>query len=254
MHLRDNKKRIAASAILLFALIALAMFSFAYTIKPASAHISKKFGNLTVELGWNNEPALTDQMNAAQLTVYTGSIDKPQYVINAVANLQTTLVYGTTTKSITFLPSPTTEGQYLATILPTREGTYTVTLKGTINGQNIDTQIPLDDVADVNTVAFPAGTGGGISGGTGTTGGAISPDIASQLGGIINQLTNDINSAKSSADSAAQNAADAQKTVQDAKSSADRAYLVGMTGIGVGIAGIAIAVVAISKREKLLER
>ncbi len=243
-----------ASAALLFALIAIAMFSFTYTIRPASAHITKQFGNLSIELGWNIEPALTDQMNAAQLTIYTGSVDKPQYVINAVANLQTTLVYGTTTKSIEFLPSPTTEGQYLAPILPTREGTYTVVFKGTINGQNIDTQINLDDVASIDTVSFPPSSSGGLSGGTSTTGGTISPGLASQLGGIINQLTNDISSAKSSANAAAQNAADAQKTVQDAKSAADRAYLVGMTGIGVGIAGIAIAVVAINRREKVLER
>ena len=247
MMFHNKPKKNVVTAVLLFALVSLVALSFGHAIKPASAHISKKFGNITVELGWNNEPALTGQMNAAQLTVFTGTADKPQYVINAAANLDTTLVYGTTTKKIEFQPSPTTDGQYLAPILPTKEGTYTVVFKGTIQGQNIDTQINLDDVASSDTISFPPST-------SGNTGGNGNPDITGQLGSIINQLTNEITSAKSSADSAAQNAADAQKIVQDAKSSADRAYLIGMTGIGVGIAGIAIAVVAISKRQSVLER
>jgi hypothetical protein len=226
-------------------LVALVAVTVGYSARPASAHVTKKFGNLSLELGWNVEPALTGQMNAAQLTVYTGSSDKPQYVINAVANLAATLQYGTVTKQLEFLPSPTQDGQYLATIIPTKEGTYTVQFKGNIQGQAIDTSINLDDVASADTINFPpTGTGSSSSG----SGGPVPANLA----GILDQLTNDITGAKTSADTAAQTASADQKAVQDAKNSADTAFLVGTTGIGVGIAGIVIAVVAMSKREARL--
>src|SRR5262249_53096269 len=143
-------------------LIGFAAVSLGYSARPASAHVTKKFGDLSLELGWNVEPALTGQMNAAQLTVYTGSSDKPQYVINAVGNLQATLQYGTVTKQLEFLPSGTTDGQYLAPIIPTKEGTYTVVIRGTVQGQTIDTSINLDDVASADTINFPP-TGGSSS-------------------------------------------------------------------------------------------
>ena len=231
-----------APAILLAVLIGFVAVSFGYSAHPASAHITKTFGNLSVELGWNVEPALTGQMNAAELTIFTGSSSKPQYVINAVANLQTTLQYGTVTKPLQFLPSPTTEGQYLSPIIPTKEGTYTVQLKGAIGGQTIDTSINLDDVASVDTINFPPSSTGSNS-------------IPPNLQGILDQLTNDITIAKTSADAAAQTAAADQKAVQEAKSAADTSFLIGVTGIGIGIAGIVIAVLAMSRREtRLVQR
>jgi len=246
------KKSITAGCIA--ALVCLAAFSTLYAVRPASAHVSKTFGSVTVELGWNTEPALTGQMNAAQLTVFTGSASKPTPVLNAVAGLTTTLQYGTVTKQLEFLPSPTVDGQYLAPILPTKEGTYTVIFKGTIQSQNIDTTINLDDVASSDIVNFPPTGSGSVPTGSGN-GTGLSPDVASQLGGIINQLTGDIDSAKKSADAAAQNSAAAQKEVLDAKSSADRSFMIAMTGIGVGAAGIAIAVIALNRREsKTIQR
>ncbi|MEO9321635.1 MAG: hypothetical protein ABI361_13290 [Nitrososphaera sp.] len=240
----------------LVALLGAAILSSSFSFRPASAHVSKTFGNLTVELGWNNEPAIAGQLNAAQLTIFTGSSSKPQPVLNAVSNLDATLQYGTVTKKLDFLPSGTTDGQYLATILPTREGSYSVHFKGTVNNQNIDTTINLDDVASSSTIEFPPVSSGstGISTGSGNATG-VSSAVLSQLGGIISQLTNDVDAAKKSADQAAQNSAAAQQSVSDAKAAADRAYMVGITGIGVGAAGIVIAVIALNRREsKLIQR
>jgi hypothetical protein len=239
---------------LVITLTGFAVFVASVQFRPASAHISKVFGNTTVEVGWNNEPALTGQMNAVQLTIFTGTSAKPQPVLNAVANLEITAQYGTTTKKLDFVPSGTVDGQYLASIIPTREGTYTLLIKGAVNGQNIDTQINLDDVASSDTLNFPPSSGGTIgSGGSGN--GTVSPAIISQLGGVINQLTGDVDSAKKSADTAAQNSANAEKSATDAKNSADRSFMIGLTAIGVGAAGIAIAVAALNRREsKLLQR
>ena len=241
-HIIKRKQLTAAVLVILVGLVAVLT---GYSARPASAHLSKTIGNVTLELGWQTEPALTGQMNGADLSVFTGSSNKPNYVINAMANMETTLVYGNANKKLEFLPSPTTEGHYLAPILPTKEGTYVVQFKGKIQDQSIDTTINLDDVGSVDTVSFPP-TSQSSDGG---------PIVPAQIEQIISQLTNDITAAKTSADNAAQTAADSQKAVQDAKTSADRAYMIGLTGIGVGIAGIVIAVMAMSRREsKLLQR
>ncbi len=221
-------------------LVLLTFSSFPLNLKPAAAHISKSFGNYIVELGWNNEPALTGQMNAAQLTVVKGShVETGQPVINALANMTFLVQYGTITKSLNFLPSPTVNGQYLATLLPTQAGTYTVIMNGTIEDQQVNTEIPLDEVASVDTVSFPQ-TGGS----TGSNNAAIN----SQLGTIINQLTNDITDAKNTVNSAAQNYETATKSIQDQKDALDRLYMVSMVGIGLGAAGIVIAVIAITRK------
>lgn len=227
---------------LCISLCILVLFAFSFSPlnpKPVSAHIAQSFGNYIVELGWNNEPALTGQMNAAQLTVVKGShVDTGQPVINALANMSLVIQYGTITKPLNFLPSPTVNGQYLATILPTQAGIYNVIMNGTIEGQAVNTEIPLDEVASVDTVSFPQ------------TVSSSSNNIASssQLGTIINQLTNDITDAKNTVNSAAQNYEAAAKSIQDQKDAVDRLYMIAMVGIGLGGAGIVIAVVALTRK------
>jgi hypothetical protein len=221
----------------------LVLFAFSFSPlnpKPAAAHIAKSFGNYIVELGWNNEPALTGQMNAAQITVVKGShVDTGQPVIDALANMTFVVQYGTITKPLSFLPSPTVNGQYLATILPTQVGTYTVIMNGTVEDQQVNTEIPLDEVVNVDTVSFPQ---------TGSSGVSNNAIISSQLGTIVNQLTNDITDAKNSINSAAQNYQDAAKSIQDQKDAVDRLYMISMVGIGLGAAGIVIAVVALTRK------
>jgi hypothetical protein len=58
-------------------LIAATLVISPYVVKPASAHITKAFGNYLISVGWDNEPALTGQKNAPQVTVEKyANIDK----------------------------------------------------------------------------------------------------------------------------------------------------------------------------------
>lgn len=228
--------------IIVFCLVILFIISLSpLYLKSASAHISESFGQYIVQVGWNNEPALTNQMNAAQVTVVQGSdIETGKPVIDALANMTLLVKYGTITKTLYFLPSTTVNGQYLATLMPTQTGTYNVVLNGTIGNQPVNAEIPLDEVTDVGTVSFPE-TGS-------STGGSDNAAISSQLGTIINELTGDIDDAKKSVNTAAQNYDTAAKSFQGMQDSVDRLYLISMTGIGIGSAGVLIAVVAIMRK------
>src|SRR6267143_1263899 len=207
-----------------------------YVVKPASAHITKAFGNYLISVGWDNEPALTGQKNAPQVTVEKGNGSTAKPVINALANMQISIKYGTVTKLLDFVPSQTTDGQYISPLIQTRVGTYSLVMKGNVENLQIDTEIPLDDVASIDTLNFPqADSSGGSS------------NIA-QVGPIITQLTNDIEEAKSSANSAAQSVANVGKSFQEVKDTTDRLYMISMAGIGIGVAGIVIAVFAISRK------
>jgi hypothetical protein len=114
-------------------------------------------------------------------------------------------------------------------------------LNGTIEQQNIkNAEVPLDQVEGKQKLSFPD------SGGSGST--DANSNLGTNLQGTISQLANDIDSTKASLDTLAKNNANMQKSIQDIKNSADRAYMVGMTGIGAGVAGIIIAAVTLSRR------
>ncbi|MBI3623254.1 hypothetical protein HY212_04215, partial [Candidatus Pacearchaeota archaeon] len=201
-----------ASASLLILLI----FSISpFVIKPASAHITKVFGNYLVSVGWQNEPTYVGLMNAPVVEVKKGSGDNAKPVINALANMQISIKYGSVTKQLDFVPDSTVDGQYVSPLIPTRVGTYSLIMKGTVEDQSIDTEIPLDDVASIDTLNFPPSSSADTSN-------------IGQVSTIINQLTSDIEGAKNSANSAAQSVANVGKSFQEVKDTTDRLYMISM--------------------------
>jgi hypothetical protein len=231
------------SRIVIFAsLCVLVLFAFSFSPlhpKPALAHITKAFGNYLVEVGWNNEPPLTGQMNQPIIVVVKGShLEGDQPVINALANMTIMVKFGTITKPLDFLPSSSVNGQYVASLVPTQPGTYSLAMSGTIEDQPVNADIPLDEVQSIDTVSFPI---------IGTSGGSNAA-FSSQLGTIINQLTSDITDAKNTVNSAAQNYQAAAKSIKDQKDAVDRLYMISMVGIGLGAAGIVIAVISITRK------
>ncbi|TSA17218.1 MAG: hypothetical protein D4R72_05420 [Nitrosopumilales archaeon] len=221
-----------ASASLLILLI----FSISpFDIKPASAHKTTVFGNYLVTVGWQNEPTYAGLLNSPIVEVKKGSGDSAKPVINALANMQISIKYGSVTKQLDFVPDNTVDGQYVSPLIPTRVGTYSLIMKGTIENQSIDTEIPLDDVASVDTLNFPPSSSADTSN-------------IGQVSTIINQLTSDIEEAKNNANSATQSVANVGKSFQEVKDTTDKLYMISMAGIGIGIAGIIIAVFAISRK------
>jgi hypothetical protein len=240
----------AFPALIICFLIVLVVLSQNVLIKLASAHITKKFGSIQVQVGWRDEPPLTGQLNSVIFDVNQTSGKTQTPIINALANMNILVKYGGVTKSLDFLPSPATDGLYLGKMIPSRVGSYYVVLNGTIQGQKISSQLPLDLVDSSQKLAFPdtvtgSGTDATVTGGSASTN---TNNIGPQLQGIVSQLANQIDSVKSVIGSVAKSNADTMKSVQDVKSAADRSYLIGMVGIGAGIAGIVIASLALSRK------
>jgi hypothetical protein len=159
--------------------------------------------------------------------------------------------YGGVTKPLDFVPSAQMDGLYDAQMIPTRVGSYSLAMNGTIRGQKISAEVPLDLVENKQKFNFPdtASSSGGTDTTTATTASAASNNIGPQLQGIVSQLSNDIDTTKGGIDALAKNSAGTQKSIQDLKSAVDRSYMIAMGGVGAGVAGIVIAAVALSRKD-----
>ena len=102
------------------------------------AHISKTFGNTTLEVGWLSEPPLAGNLNSITLQVNKEVGGEQSPVANSLANLTLSVKSGTITKVLDFQPSPTTDGGYEGMILPTRVGPYSLVVQGDVKGQKVD--------------------------------------------------------------------------------------------------------------------
>jgi hypothetical protein len=229
------------------------LLSYNVIVKEASAHIIKKFGDIQVQVGWSNEPPLTGLLNNVIIDVNQTSGKTQTPVINALANMNILVKYGGVTKSLDFLPSPTTDGLYNGQIIPTRVGSYYLLLNGTIQSQKIPpSQLPLDLVESSQKLNFPD-TGGSAANGAATSSTtSASNNIGPQLQGIVSNMANQIDSVKNVIGTVAKGNADTLKSVQDVKNAADISYMIGMVGIGAGIAGIVIAAFSLSRKRLIL--
>jgi hypothetical protein len=246
--------KITLLPIALFALIIILAFSFS-NAELAYAHITKKFGNITLEVGWSNEPALVGELNNAivQVNQTSGGKNNSTAVINALADMNIVVKYGGATKPLDFEPSEETEGLYNGKMIPTRIGSYNLVMNGTIQGQKINAEIPLDLVEGKQKISFPDATSSSaIEGGGGGDITTANNNIGPRLQSIVSQLANDIDSTKGGIDTIAKSNADTQKSIQNLKGAADRSYMIGMGGIGAGVAGIIIAALALSHKKEAL--
>lgn len=234
--MRRATTRSVISALLVFVSLVLVINSIS-----VSAHEESNVGNISIEQGWENEPPLLGQLNAIEVSVTNGTNN--QSITNAFGNLDASIKKGGITKSLEFQPGETA-GIYRAEIMPTQLGTYSLVLKGQIGNQNIDIDVPLEDVEDTQRVSFPDATQAASGDDERTTNA-----IAEQLTTVISDLRAQINNVSSVAQESRKIAEDSIKSSEELRSAADRAYIFGMIGTGLGAAGIAVAVM-ISKRQE----
>jgi hypothetical protein len=206
----------------------------------ASAHISKTFGNTTVEVGWLVEPTYIGQLNGITLQASKISGQNQIPILNALSNATISVKYGTLTKQLDFEPSATADGLYEAKILPTRTGPYSILLAGDIKGQKITGELKIEDVEGTQTVAFPD-----ASSQTQTN-----SNSEGKLEAAVSQLSNDIDDTKNSLTQIKNSTSSFGESLQTVNQIASKSYMISLAAAGVGLGGIAIGAIALSKALK----
>ena len=101
-------------------LLLITVFAFSTQV-PVYAHISKTFGNFTVEVGWSNEPSLVGEINNAIVQVNKGTESNSTPVRNALSEMYVLVKYGGVTKTLDFKPSEQSAGIYQAEMITRTE-------------------------------------------------------------------------------------------------------------------------------------
>lgn len=195
------------------------------------AHISKTFGNTTIEAGWLSEPPLAGDLNNIVLQVSSGVTDEQTPVANALANLTLSVKSGTITKVLDFQPSPTTDGGYEGVILPTRVGPYSLVLQGDVKGQKVDSEFKIEDVESKSIFSFPDSS-------IDTTN---TNNINQQVQDGISKLSNDIQKSRDDLNKSQNEVLGIQQSVDRLQADSGISYLVLLTTLGISIAGIVMA-------------
>ena len=129
-----------------------------YALHPAEAHILKNFApNVSVKIGWDNEPPLVGDTNKIDVFLYNGTDDSaPAIADNGLDKMTVTIQYGGQTKKLDFDASDDTPGLYTSAVIPTQMGSYNVIIQGTIGGVTIPpTTYPMQEVEAKDKYNFP---------------------------------------------------------------------------------------------------
>ena len=192
------------------------------------AHISKTFGNTTIEAGWLSEPPLAGDLNSIVLQVSREGSGEQTPVANALANLTLSVKSGTITKVLDFQPSPTTDGGYEGMVLPTRVGPYSLVLQGDVKGQKVDSEFKIEDVESKSIFSFPDSS-------IDTTN---TNNINQQVQDGISKLSNDIQKSRDDLNKSQNEVLGIQQTVDRLQADSGISYLVLLTTLGISVAGI----------------
>lgn len=195
------------------------------------AHISKTFGNTTIEVGWLSEPPLAGDLNSITLQVNKEVGGEQTPVANALANLTLSVKSGTITKVLDFQPSPTTDGGYEGTILPTRVGPYNLVVQGDVKGQKVDGEFKIEDVESKSIFSFPDS-----SVDTGNTN-----NNNQQVQDGMSKLLNDIQKSRIDLNKSQNQVLGVQQSIDRLQTDSAISYLILLTTLGISIAGIVMA-------------
>ena len=185
-------KRTALRVLTLASTVTLSLFvNSNFVVPSAFAHQTMNFGSIDMEVGWVDEPSPAGQLNTVIVGVSNASDNAS--VPNAVGQIQATIKKGSETKAIDLLPQEQ-EGLYGAEAIPGQSGQYELVLMGTVNGQNINGSIPLDDVSDPKELTFPSTADSDNS--------QVTSGIIDQVSSAMGDLSTQVDDARASADQA----------------------------------------------------
>ena len=201
------------------------------------AHTSKTFGNTTVEVGWLSEPPLVSDLNSITLQVTKGVGGNQTPVLNAISNLTSTVKFGTMTKQLDFEPSPTTDGEYDAKIIPTRVGPYSVLLQGDIKGQKVDSEFKIEDIESKGTLSFPDSS-------VDTTN---TNNLNEQFQNVMSKLSSDVQNSRNDLNMSQNKMTEIQESINGLQKNLNGSYLILLTALGIGIAGVVMAAYLLNK-------
>jgi hypothetical protein len=142
------------------AIVAVALVALLTTPSLAGAHGSVTVGDMTLGVGWRDEPTFADQPNAVELTAVDSA---GVQVVDPDSALSATVTFGdaTVVRPMVFVGP----GDYVAPLVPTQAGTYSFHIEGTLAGETVDFEATCSDttfdcVAAADEVEFPPRSAG----------------------------------------------------------------------------------------------
>ena len=208
----------------LFTIMGLIVLGFSFTF--AYAHTTIQVDPYEIEVGWQDEPPVVGILNAITIDVREpGSVEGVSTgITNAFKKLEASVVSGGASKVLDVNADPR-PGHYYAKIIPTKTGSLQLKLKGEINGVQIDTVIPIEDVESTSVLDFPP-----------TSSSSSGQEVAA-LKNAITSLQKDISLIK------------AQGSVTSTDSDGGTTYNFAVFGLSLGAAGVILAIIAMVKRK-----
>ena len=208
----------------LFTIMGLIVLGFSFTF--AYAHTTIQVDPYEIEVGWQDEPPVVGILNAITIDVRApGSVEGVSTgITNAFKKLEASVVSGGASKVLDVNTDPR-PGHYYAKIIPTKIGSLQLKLEGEINGVQIDTVIPIEDVESTSVLDFPP-----------TSSSSSGQEVAA-LKNAVTSLQKDISLIK------------AQGSVTSTDSDGGTTYNFAVFGLSLGAAGVILAIIAMVKRK-----
>ena len=208
----------------LFIIIGLVVFGFGFSF--AYAHTTIQVEPYEIEVGWQDEPPVVGILNAITIDIREpGDVEGVSTgITNGFKKLEASVVSGGASKVLDINTDPR-PGHYYAKIIPTKTGSLQVELKGEINGVEIDTIIPIEDVESTSVLDFPP------------TSSSSSGQEVTALKNAVTSLQKDISLIK------------AQGSVTSTDSDGGTTYNFAVFGLSLGAAGVILAIIAMVKRK-----
>lgn len=210
-------------------LFAIMVASFTIAMPSTYGHTTVEVEPYEIEIGWGIEPPIVGIRNN-----FVFEVSEPgekegvkKGVVNAFQNLEAKARSGGVTKTLDISSDPR-PGHYFSPVIPTRTGTFTIEIKGTIEGTEIDIDVPIEDVQSTAVLDFPPASG------------SSSDQDVTALKNAMSSLQQDITSIKSKV---------GETDIGSGNFSVERAYNFGVFGLSLGAAGVILAVIALIKRK-----